>query len=170
MKFDLKKPLIIFFAGIVILSGFIVYVKKIHLPFLSKENNQKVEEIQTANIEAKDGKISLTYENLDLFFNSCCLSAVKEVQTEKDGENVKISGKAVFPFPSGFHGEMKFFEENGKVKSKITELTLGKIETPQMLIDKLDDLIQKGLDGNINGKYQVKDVKIEDEGIEIIIN
>jgi len=122
-----------------------------------------------ADIKVQNNKIILKYSELDLMMTECCNTVVKEVKSEKDGESVKIKGKATFPFPATFEGNFTPYIENQKIKVKFSSLILGKVESPEMLSDKLSGLINLGFEQKINSIYKVKDVKITSEGIEIVI-
>lgn len=175
MKVSIKKPVLIFLGGIFLLSAVIIIARGIKLPqipFLnSTKTPQKVSvQPKMADIKVQGDKIVLKYSELDLFMAECCSSVVKDTKSKKDGDSVKITGKATFPFSANFEGNLTPYIENEKIKVRLSNLILGKVESPEMLADKLGNLINLGFDNKINSKYKVKDVKIKGEGIEITIN
>lgn len=174
MKAGIKKPVLIFLSIIFVLSIAIIVVRKIQLPqipFLKNTGNpQKISpQPKMADIKVQGSKIVLKYSEFDLFMSECCGTVVKETKSKKDNDSIKISGKATFPFSANFEGDLTPYVENEKIKAKLSNLILGKVESPQMLADKLGDLVNLGFDNKINSKYKVKDVKIKGEGIEITV-
>lgn len=173
MKVGIKKPILIFLGIVFVVSATIVLIRGIQLPQVPYLNTEKTStqpvQPKMANIRVQGDKITLKYSELDLFMLECCNTVVKEVKTEKDGTSIKIKGKATFPFPAAFEGNLTPYIENEKIKVGLSSLILGKIESPQLLSDKLGNLINLGFDEKINSKYKVKDVKIGGEGIEIEI-
>lgn len=174
MKTGIKKPVLLFLGAVLVLSATIIAARGIQLPQIPHLNERKSNiqppQPKIADIQVKGNKITLKYSELDLFMIECCNTIVKEVKTEKDNTSVKIKGKATFPFPANFEGNLNPYIENEKIKIKLSNLILGKVESPQMLADRLGGLVNVGLDEKINSKYKVKDVKIEKEGIEITLN
>lgn len=173
MKANRKKPILIFLGVVFIVSALVIHIKNIQLPIVSSlgdsKNKSKNTGPQMAPPTAEDGKILIKYSELDIFMSECCGSAVKNVKSDKNGDSVRLHGQATLPFPSDFSGDIEPYVEDDKVKVKISNLVLGKVESPKILSDKLSELVNLGFDEKINSKYKVKDVKIEGDGIEIEI-
>lgn len=174
MKPGIKKPIIIFLGTVFVVSTIIIVTRGIQFPQITYLNQKKPTaqppQPKMTDLKVQNNKIILKYSELDLMMTECCSTVVKEVKSEKEGNSVKIKGKATFPFSAAFEGNLTPYVENKKVKVKLTNLVLGKIESPQMLSDKLTDLINLGFEQKINSIYKVKDVKIGGDGIEITIN
>lgn len=165
-----KKPILIFLGGVLILSAVLIVLRGIQIPYLNSEKTKKqTSQPKMAALTVQGNKVIIKYSELDLFMTECCDTVVKEVKSEKDDTSVKMTGKATFPFPANFEGNLSPYVENGKIKVKLSNLILGKVESPQMLSSRLEDLINLGFENKINSTYKVKDVKIEGEGIEITI-
>lgn len=173
MKTGIKKPILIFLLIIFILSGLIIVIRGIQIPavsFLQSKKTPEIKTVQKSNFKVQSNKLIIKYSDFDLFLNECCSSIIKDTTSKKDGNSVKISGKATFPFPANFEAKLTPFVENQKINVKISDVILGKIESPEMLNEKLSSLIEKGLDEKINKQYKVKDAKITGEGLELTIN
>ncbi len=151
------------------MSILIIIAEKITLPlpFLKNDKIQAQNTKISPTIKAANGKIVISYADLDLFFKDCCDTVLKNVKSKQNGEDVQITGQASFPFSANFRGDIRPIAEKGKLHFRVDKLTLGKVAMPQMLADKILDLAQKYTDKKINNKYQVKDAKITGEGLEI---
>ncbi|MEK7447415.1 MAG: hypothetical protein AAB632_01250 [Patescibacteria group bacterium] len=171
MKVGIKKPILLFLGGVLVLSAVLVVLRGIQLPqipyFNSEKKNKQTSQPKMAALSVQDNKIIIKYSELNLFMAECCDTIVKEIKTEKDDTSVKMTGKATFPFPANFEGNLSPYVENEKIKGRLSNLILGKVESPQMLSGKLEDLINLGFENKINSTYKVKDVKITSEGIII---
>lgn len=169
-----KKPILIFLGVVFVLSAVLIVIRGIQLPQIpylnSKKTNKQVSQPKMADLEVQGNKIVIKYSELNLFMTECCDTVVKEVKTKKDGTSVKMTGRATFPFSADFEGNLSPYVENEKIKGRLSGLILGKVESPQMLSSKLEDLINLGFENKINSTYKVKDVKIEEEGVKITIN
>ena len=172
MKPGIKKPVLIFLAIIFILSGIIIVTRGIQLPAISFLQSKKSPETQTtkkADFKVQNNKIIVEFSDFNLFLNECCSSVIQNIHSEKDKDSIKVTGKASFPFPANFEAKITPYVENQQLTAKISDLMLGKIESPQMLDDKLSGLIATSLNDKINKQYKVKDAKITSEGLEVII-
>jgi|GEM_PF-1246807 len=173
MKTNIKQPVLIFIGAVFVLSIAIIVLRGIkipQIPYLTEKKTKTEVQPKMSELKAQDGKIMIKYSQLDLFMTECCGTVVKEVKSEKNNDLVSIKGRATFPFSADFSGKIKPFIENEKLKFGLTDIVLGKVESPKILTDKLNSLIGVSLDEKINGKYKAKDVKIKGEGIEITIN
>lgn len=173
MKVNAKKPVIIFLGAVFVVSIIIIATRGIQLPQIPYLNQKKStvqpSQPKMADIKAQNNKIVIKYSELDLLMAECCGSVVKEVKSERDKNSVKIKGKATFPFSAAFEGNFTPYVENQKIKVKLSNLILGKVESPQMLSDKLTYLLNLGFEQKINSTYKVKDVKITIVGIEVLL-
>lgn len=170
MKNPVFKPLILFLVFVFFISALIIYFKKINLPAFNFSKKSKGDvSFSDENLEKKGNKIVLKFSDIDIFIKSCCKTLVSDVKTGKNGDYIKMSGKASFPFSADFTGDAVPTIENEKLKINISNLILGKVEMPEKLKNELEKQIQKELNNKINGKYKIKDVRITSEGIEIEI-
>lgn len=171
MQAGIKKPILIFLGIVLVLSATLIVLRGIQLPQIPYINSEKTtkeaSQPKMANLEVKGNKIIIKYSEFNLFMTECCNAVVKEVKTEKNDTFVKMTGKATLPFPADFEGNLSPYVENEKIKVKLSNLILGKVESPQMLPDRLNGLINLGLEKKINSIYKVKDVKITNEGVEL---
>jgi len=171
-KPSIKKPIMLFVISIFTLTVFIIAIKDIRLPdvpFLKGENPKSIERTEELNIKPEDRKITLKLSDFDKFLSKCCNAVIKNTRSDYQDGAIKLEGKAIVPFPAAFTGSVDLYVEDTKIKAKTKDLVLGKVESPEMFEEKIEPLLQKGLDENINSKYKVKDVKIESKGIEIEI-
>lgn len=172
-KPSIKKPITLFIISIFILSVLIVVIKDIRLPdmpFLNDDESKNIKKTEELNIKPEEGKITLGFSDFDKFLSKCCSQTIKDTHSDYEDGTIKLEGEAIAPFPAAFTGSVDLYEEGNKIKSKTSDLVLGKVESPKMFEERLEPLLQKGLDENINNKYKVKSVKIKDESIEIEIN
>lgn len=171
MKASIKKPVFIFLGFIFITTAAIILLRDIKLPFnLEKRNPPKEKTPQSVEITPKENKILITYSDLNLLIDECCSSVIRNVESNKDSDSIKVKGEASIPFTSNFEANIKPYVGEGKVKASVSNVTLGKVESPQMLKEKISELINLTMESKINSKHSVKNVKITNEGIEILLN
>ncbi len=168
MKSNILKPLAIFLGLVFALTFFIIITKKITLPISFSHSNSSMQTAKQApNLNPKDKKIVISYDDINLFFQDCCSAVLSNVKSKRDENSIKISGNASFPFSASFQGNIQPIVKNDKLSFSVTKLTLGKVDMPQVLADKIIDLTQKYTDTKINNKFKVKDAKITNKGLEI---
>ena len=169
MKPNVLKPLTIFLGIVFAVSVFTIITKKITLPApFSRSANSVQQKTKVApNLNPTGNRIIISYNDLNLFFQDCCSNVLKDVKSERDVSSIKISGKSSFPFSANFQGNIQPIVENDKLSFQITKLTLGKVDMPQILANKIIDLAQKYADIKINNKFKVKDAKITSRGLEV---
>ena len=170
MKPNVIKPLVLFIAFILFLSAAIVYSLQISIPTFPKipllGSSKTTTTKQSVSIASKNGSIVLSYGQVENIMSECCNSFVSDVKaTNTKNNKLALTGKALKPLTSDFSAEIALSVAEGKLKSSIDYLKVGKIESPSFLRDPLNSAIQNYFDTKINSQYKLKSVRIEGEGI-----